>query len=79
MVTLQQTTIGKTHTQYRVSHNNVWTANQGFQNIEKQDQNIALIVFISACTVTSNEIENYKVTYTIKQFVELIRNDENFG
>ena len=44
MVTLQQTTIGKTHTQYRVSHNNTWTANQGFQNIDKQDQNIALIV-----------------------------------
>ena len=47
----------------------------GFQNIEKQDQNIALIVFISACTVTSNETENYKVTFTINQLVELLRND----
>ena len=51
----------------------------GFQNIEKQNQNIALIVFISACTVTSNETENYEVTFTINQLVELLRNYENFG
>jgi len=49
----------------------------GFQNIEKQDQNIALL--ISSCTVTSNETEIYKVTFTTNQLVELLRNDENFG